>query len=80
MLRTIQAATEDANVVLVVAHAPGLPAAASFLADGEGDDEAHEQLSQGFPAGALAVLSYRGHWSDLSFGAAVLDGFWAPAG
>lgn len=79
VLRVIRESTADANVVLVVAHSPGMPAAVSLLADGEGDDDAHEELSHGFPPGAAAVLSYRGHWSDLAYGSAVLDQFWNPA-
>ena len=43
VLAVVRESTDDASVLLVVGHAPGLPAAASLLADGEGDDEAHEQ-------------------------------------
>lgn len=78
VLAVIRESTDDANVLLVVGHAPGLPTAVSLLADGEGDDEAHEQLSNGFPPGAAAVLRFSGHWQDLAYGAAVLDELRAP--
>ena len=78
VLAVVRESTDDASVLLVVGHAPGLPAAASLLADGEGDDEAHELLSHGFPPGAAAVLRFSGHWEDLAFGAAVLDEFRVP--
>lgn len=79
VLAVAREAAEDASVLLVVGHAPGLPAAASLLADGEGSVPAHELLAEGFPPGAVAVLRYSGHWSDLAFGAAVLDRFHVPA-
>lgn len=78
VLAVVREASEDANVVLVVGHAPGLPAAASLLADGEGSDPAHELLAEGFPPGAAAVLRFSGHWADLVFGAATLDRFHVP--
>lgn len=78
VLSVVRESLNDANVLLVVGHAPGLPALASLLADGEGHDEAHERMSQGFPPGAVAVLRFSGHWEDLTFGAAALDIFRAP--
>lgn len=78
VLSVVQESINDANVLLVVGHAPGLPALASLLADGEGDDDAHERMSRGFPAGALAVLRFSGHWEDLAPGAAVLDEYRTP--
>lgn len=72
VLQALREATPDADVVLVVGHAPSIPAAVSLLADGEGNDAAHEQLSHGFPPGTAAVLTYQGHWSDLDYGQATL--------
>lgn len=78
VLSVIRESVNDANVLLVVGHAPGLPAVASLLADGEGDDDAHDLLSNGFPPGAAAVLRFSGHWDDLDFGAARLDDYRVP--
>lgn len=78
VLAVVRESDNDASVLLVVGHAPGLPAAASLLADGEGKEEAHELLSEGFPPAAAAVLRFSGHWGDLTFGAAVLDDFRTP--
>lgn len=78
VLVVVRGSTNDASVVLLIGHAPGLPAAASLLADGEGRDEAHELLSRGFPPAALAILRFSGRWADLDFGAAVLDEFRLP--
>ena len=78
VLSVIRGSTNDASILLVVGHAPGLPAVASLLADGEGSEEAHERLSGGFPPAAAAVLRFSGHWDDLDFGAAALDDFRSP--
>ena len=78
VLAVVREASDDASVVLVVGHAPGLPAAASFLADGDGSAEAHELLAEGYPPAAVAVLRYSGHWSDLAFDAATLARFHVP--
>lgn len=80
VLAVIREATPDASVVLVVGHAPGMPATVSMLADGDGDADAHEALTHGFAAGTAAVLRYRGHWSDLAYGTAELERVWHPGG
>lgn len=78
VLAVVREADDDASVLLVVGHAPGLPAATSLLADGDGSAPAHDLLAEGFPPGAVAVLRYSGHWSDLAFDAATLDRFHVP--
>lgn len=80
LLDVIREADHDANVVLVIGHAPGIPALASLLADGDGSRKAHEALGAGFPTGGVAVLTYAGAWSDLTPGAARLSDFAAPRG
>lgn len=78
LLEVLREADPDATVTLVVGHAPGLPGLASLLADGQGSQQAHDAMADGFPAGAAAVLSYSGHWTDLSFADARLDRFVVP--
>lgn len=78
LLDVLREADENADVVLVVGHAPGLPGLASLLADGQGSTEAHELLAQGFPSGAFAVMGYAGHWRDLALTEARLDRFVVP--
>ncbi|WP_277454886.1 histidine phosphatase family protein [Janibacter sp. DB-40] len=78
VLAVVHEASEDASVLLVIGHAPGLPAATSLLADGEGSGPAHDLLAEGFPPGAAAVLRFSGHWSDLAFDTATLDRFHVP--
>lgn len=80
LLDVLREADGDANVVMLVGHAPGIPSLASILADGEGHDEAHDRMSKGFPTTGLAVLRYDGHWSDLAPGGAYLQEFVVPRG
>ncbi len=74
-----RSAAQDATIVAIIGHAPGLPTAASLLADGNGTEHAHEAFGHGFPPAAAAVLRFSGHWSELSFGACDLTDFWSPA-
>ncbi|GGL41409.1 histidine phosphatase family protein [Phycicoccus endophyticus] len=66
---------EDADVVMVVGHAPGVPALAELLADGDGSVEGHRALAEGFPTCGLAVLHYAGRWADIGAGDATLERF-----
>lgn len=75
LLEVISEADEDADVVMVVGHAPGIPALASLLSDGDGSHQAHDAMSEGFPTAAVAVLHYAGPWTELEFGAADLVRF-----
>lgn len=75
LLDVVRGADPEASVVMVVGHAPGVPALASLLADGMGSIQAHEAMTEGFPTAAVAVLSYSGHWSDLAAGEAELERF-----
>ena len=75
LLEAVREADSDANVVMIVGHAPGIPALASILAEGNGSDRAHEAMSQGFPTAGVAVLRFSGHWGDLTAGVARLDRF-----
>lgn len=75
LLEVVREADADANVVMVVGHAPGIPALASILAEGAGSDRAHDLMSEGFPTAGVAVLRFSGHWGDLAAGVARLDRF-----
>ncbi|MGL4176446.1 MAG: SixA phosphatase family protein [Dermatophilaceae bacterium] len=75
LLDVVREADDDADVVMVVGHAPGIPALTELLADGEGSAAGHRALGEGFPTCGLAVLHYRGRWADLAFGDASLERF-----
>jgi phosphohistidine phosphatase len=75
LLDVIHEADDDADVLMVVGHAPGIPSLAELLCDGEGSSDGHRAMADGFPTCALAVLHYAGRWSDLTFGEARLERF-----
>lgn len=52
-----------ARTLLVIAHAPGLPATAALLAGAGSDPDALAALHRGFPTSAIAVLEVPGAWS-----------------
>lgn len=65
----------DVDTLLVVGHAPGVPALALALAGEESDPQAVAGVAGRFPTSALAVLEVPGQWADLTEGAAVLRTF-----
>jgi phosphohistidine phosphatase len=63
---------EDCRTVLLVGHAPGVPAVAYELADPEASDPAALAAIDGrFPAATLARLEFTGDWADLDTAALV---------
>lgn len=75
VLETIREDAGEVRSLVVVGHAPSIPELASTLSDGQGSQDAHSQLGQGFPTAGCAVLRYAGDWPDLDVGAASLDRF-----
>ena len=51
--------------VLVVGHNPTMASLAAVLDDGEGDEQAGNELALGYPTAAVTVFSYDGAWTDL---------------
>ncbi len=73
VLEVLTEAPEDARVVAVVGHAPGVPALVAALADGEQSRvEAVAALAAGFPTMACAVLEPGVGWADLDADTAIL--------
>jgi phosphohistidine phosphatase len=66
---------EGHSTVVVIGHNPTMSSIVQFLDDGEGDDEAGNQLTLGFPTAAVAVLSYDGDWSELDEAEASVTAF-----
>ena len=67
--------------VLVVGHAPGIPALAEMLADpARSDAESLHTLGRSFPTSGFAVLTIDGRWSDLEEHGAELTEVAAPRG
>lgn len=53
------------RTVLVVAHAPGVPALAHDLATGDSDPEALNVIERYFPPATVVGLEFEGHWASL---------------
>lgn len=60
------------RTLVVVGHNPTMASLATLLDDGEGDEEAGNDLALGFPTCAFAVYSYDGDWTDLDEASATL--------
>lgn len=75
ILHVVHEAPEDAGVVMVVGHAPGIPSLAAGLADEEtSDGRALAALREGMPTGSAALLELTGSWTDLVEESARLTG------
>ena len=59
----------------MVGHNPTMASLAALLDDGEGDDEAGNEMALGFPTSALAVFAYDGDWADLDEASASVVAF-----
>jgi phosphohistidine phosphatase len=75
LLAEIQTVSPDARTLLVIGHAPGIPAIAKQLAGDNSDSKALAEMSSKFPTSAMAVLRFDRDWTDLGPGGAALSGF-----
>jgi phosphohistidine phosphatase len=72
LVEALRALDEDCHAVLLVGHAPGVPAVAYALADPKTSDPAAVAAIDGrFPAATLARLEFTGDWADLETAALV---------
>ena len=72
ILTAIAELADDPEVLLVVGHAPGMPATALRLADADSDADIVDTIQNRFPTSAFAVLTVHGGWSDLGDGTATV--------
>jgi len=78
MLADLVRETEDAGVLLMVGHNPGLHDLANELI-GSGDTETREILSEKLPTSGLVVIDFAfDHWSELHNSSGRLDRFVTP--
>jgi phosphohistidine phosphatase len=64
-LDLLRATEEHVTTLVLLGHNPTMAMLAALLDDGEGDDEAGNDISLGFPTCAVAVFSYDGEWAEL---------------
>ncbi|MFK0256963.1 SixA phosphatase family protein [Streptomyces sp. NPDC090445] len=70
---------DEVGDLLVIGHNPGMHALADALAGRVEGDALARMNRSGFPAGALAVVSFTGSWKSVEHGVATLLDFWTPA-
>ncbi|MGN6637210.1 MAG: SixA phosphatase family protein [Oryzihumus sp.] len=81
LLDVVREVPEDATVVVLVGHAPGIPSLVGDLAvSGGGSERAWARLDDGLPTSGIAVLSFTGSWAELGPEDAVLEDVVAPRG
>ncbi|MBJ7355834.1 histidine phosphatase family protein [Nocardioides sp.] len=61
--------------VILVGHNPTVASLATILDDGEGDEEAGNELALGYPTSAVTVFEYDGRWSELDEASASVVAF-----
>lgn len=72
LLEVLRTAPADAETVLMVGHAPGMPALAETLAGESSDPALLREIRAGFPTSAVAVLQTATAWSQINPGDATL--------
>lgn len=74
-LDLMRATPDDAGTLVLIGHNPTVAHLAQMLDDGDGDADAAQQMTLGYPTSAVAVFSYDGAWADLDVGSARLVAF-----
>lgn len=64
LLEVISMTPETARTVLVIGHAPGIPAVASLVEDHTNPDDPRLTTARTWPTATVAVVSHRGPWSQ----------------
>ena len=65
ILRQVQTVPDGFSRVLVVGHAPGIPALAQLLADSSSDAAAKSTIAFRYPPATLSTLTVHAGWSRL---------------
>jgi len=78
LLTLVTAASPAERTLMLVGHAPGIPALAQLLAGPDSDQDATARMQTKFPTAAIAVLQLDGDWADATAGNAVLTHFGRP--
>jgi phosphohistidine phosphatase len=74
-LDLVRATEPGVTTLVLVGHNPTMASLAQLLDDGDGDDDAGNEMALGFATSAVAVFSYDGEWADLDEAEASLVAF-----
>ena len=61
--------------IIIVGHNPTMASLAAVLDDGDGDEDAGNQIAMHYPTSAVTVFSYDGDWEDLDEASASVVAF-----
>jgi len=79
LLDVLRETSSEVQVLVLVGHAPGVPALATMLADpATSDADAVAAVRQKYPTNGLCRLEYDGAWADLGPAGAALIEFAVP--
>ena len=79
LLAALRGLPDAANVVLVIAHNPGLQRLAASLSGPASSERARAALGRGYPPAGLAVLSFAAErWAEIAPGGGRLERFLLP--
>jgi phosphohistidine phosphatase len=74
-LDLVRESEASVTTLVVVGHNPTMASLAQLLDDGDGDDDAGNEMAMGFPTASVAVLEYDGEWAELDEAGATLVAF-----
>lgn len=74
-LDLLRAIDDGITSVVMVGHNPTMASLAAILDDGDGDEEAGNELALGYPTSAVTVFEYDGKWSELDEASASVVAF-----
>jgi phosphohistidine phosphatase len=77
-LGCIHAVPEEIQRILIIGHNPGMHALAAKLAHSAKSNAEMEQLREGFPTCALAIISFNSSWSEITEDSGQLEHFRRP--
>ena len=75
VLDLIRAVPDHVETLMVVGHNPTVGSLAQLLDDGEGDEDAGNEMATGFPTSSVAVFSFDGDWRELAEASASVIAF-----
>lgn len=75
VLDLIRAVPDHVETLMVLGHNPTIGSLAQLLDDGEGDEDAGNEMATGFPTSAVAVFSFDGDWRELAEASASVVAF-----
>jgi phosphohistidine phosphatase len=78
LLAAVRETPDDVRTLVVVGHNPSIGELTAVLDDGDGDPAARRDAGDGFPTGAVAVVTVAAPFAAIGPGAGQLDEFTVP--